>query len=93
MSLQKKVVAISQKIEALKAQQLEVEKSISSQIFELIKSLDGFSVPFPTLIGCIIESVENCKTDPMKAQVWQLAGEKFLKAKSRSYKTVSNRNP
>lgn len=49
MSLQKKVAAITQKIDALKAEQLELEKSISSQLFDVIKSLDGFSLPFPSL--------------------------------------------
>lgn len=92
MSLQKKVAAITQKIDALKAEQLELEKSISEQLFEVIKSLDGFSVAFPTLVGCIIDSIEKCKADSLKAEVWQLAGEKFLKAKSRSLKTTSSRN-
>ena len=92
MSLQKKVAAITQKIDALKAEQLELEKSISSQLFDVIKSLDGFSVPFPTLIGSIIESVEKCKNDSSKTEEWHLAGEKFLKAKSRSTKTTPSRN-
>ncbi len=89
MSLQKKVAAITQKIDALKAEQLELEKSISSQLFEVIKSLDGFSVPFPTLVGCIIESINECKKDSGKMEEWQIAGEKFLKAKSRSTKSLS----
>lgn len=92
MSLQKKVAVITQKIDALKAEQLELEKSISSQLFEVIKSLDGFSVPFPTLVGCIVESIEKCKTDSAKMEAWQLSGEKFLKAKSKSLKTISSRN-
>ena len=92
MSLQKKVAAITQKIDALKIEQLELEKHITSQLFDIIKSLDGFSVPFPTLVGCIKETIEKCKTDFSKAEEWQLAGEKFLRAKSRSSKTTSSPN-
>lgn len=68
MSLQKQIAAISQKIDVLKAQQLELEKSISSQLFDLIKSVDGFSVPFPTLVGAIIEAIEKSKTDLKKSE-------------------------
>lgn len=92
MSLQKKVAAITQKIDALKAEQLELEKSISEKLFDVIKSLDGFSVPLPILIGGITEVIEKCKNDSSKAGEWHLAGEKFLKAKSRSTKTNSSRN-
>jgi hypothetical protein len=86
MSLQKKVAAISQKIDALKAQQLELEKTMSEQLFDLIKAINGFSVPFPTLVGAIIESIAKSKNDSKKSEEWHLAGEKFLKAKSKSTK-------
>lgn len=43
-------------------------------------------------MGGIIEAIEKCKNDSSKVEEWQLAGEKFLKAKSRSTKTISIRN-
>ena len=92
MSLQKKVAAISQKIDALKTQQLELEKSILSQLFDLIKSVDGFSIPFPILVGAIIEAIEKSKNNSKQSEEWHLAGEKFLKAKSKSTKSVATNN-
>ena len=82
--LQKKVDTIDKKIEDLKAQKKKIETDIAHQLLHVINSHSGFTLPFQTLVGGLIDVIQTSKSDPKKMEEWQAAGETFLKLRNRS---------
>ena len=89
MTLQKKVDNITRKIEDLKSQQHKIESDIAHQILEVIKSQSGFTLPFNAIVGGLLEVIETIRNDPNRSEVWQHAGEKFLKSQHRNNRNNS----
>ena len=89
--LQKKVDDLNKKIELLKSQQQQVETDIAQHLLHVIKTHSGFTLPFHSLIGGLIEVMQTCRDNPHKMEEWQSAGEKFLKLKSRSRPTPQSK--
>ena len=75
--LQKKAETLAKKIHHLKAQQQHIEHKIVQQLHRVLKSHNGFQVPFPTLVGGIIHIIEQSKTNPQLMEAWNTSGEKF----------------
>ncbi len=90
--LQKKVDALQKKIDHLKAQQQKIEADIAHQLLQVIKTHSGFALPFPALVGGLMEIVQICKVEPQKMEAWQQAGEKFLKSKNKGKSTSKRKH-
>ena len=80
MTLQK-VDDLQKKIDNLKSQQHKIENDIAHQLLHVIKTHSGFTLPFHTLVGGLIEVIQTSKDNPHKREEWQQAGEKFLKSR------------
>lgn len=92
-TLQKKAQALEQKIHHLKSQQQKIEHKIVQQLYRVLKSHHGFSIPFPALLGGMIQVIEQSKTDPHIMEAWKVSGEKFQRQKNtakRKSKTKPN---
>lgn len=85
-TLQKKAQALEQKIHHLKAQQQKIEHKIVQQLYRLLKSHHGFSIPFPALLGGMIQVIEQSKTDSHLMEAWKVSGEKFQRQKNTAKK-------
>jgi len=91
-SLPKKVQKSSQpidaKIQKLKAKQHALETKMVQQLHRALKSHQGFSLPFPTLMGGLMEVMEQAKTNSHQAEVWNVSGGKFLHQRNKQLSTI-----
>jgi spermidine synthase len=90
MILQKKAEVLEKKIHHLKSQQQHIENKIVQQLHRVLKRHNGFSIPFPALVGGIIHVIERSKTDPHLMEAWNVSGEKFLQQRQ---KNTSKKQP
>ena len=95
-SLSKKVKNSSQridnKIQHLKDKQHALETKMVQQLHRALKSHQGFSLPFPTLMGGFIEVMEQAKADSNQVEAWNASGEKFLRQRIRQPKNTDSKN-
>ncbi len=86
-SLSKKVQKSSQtidtKIQQLKDKQHALETKMVQQLHRALKSHQGFSLPFPTLMGGLIDIMEQVKANSHQVEVWNVAGGKFLRQRNK----------
>ena len=76
-SLQKKAELLEKKILSLKVQQQHIEHKITQELYRVLKIHNGFSIPFPALVGGILHVLEQAKTNPQLMEAWSISGEKF----------------
>ena len=82
-SLSKKVKNSSQridnKIHHLKDKQHALETKMVQQLHRALKIHQGFSIPFPTLMGGLIDVMEQANTNSNQVEAWNVSGAKFLR--------------
>lgn len=94
MALQQKIQSLENKILHLKVQQQNIETKMVQQLHQLLKSRHGFTIPFPTLLGGLIDVIEQAKVDPQRMEVWKVSGENFQRQRStQKAKPVNPTNP
>lgn len=71
------------KIQQLKDKQHILETKMVQQLHRVLKSHQGFSLPFPTLMGGLIEVMEQAKVNSHQAEAWNTSGRKFLRKRSK----------
>lgn len=86
---------LGHKIQQLKNKQLVLETKMVQQLLRALKTHQGFSLPFPILMGGMLDVMEQVKANSHQAEVWTVAGRKFLRQRSRqpSNITSSKNNP
>lgn len=91
-SLPKKAQQSSQlidtKIQKLKAKQHTLETKMLQQLHRALKTHQEFSLPFPTLMGGLIDIMEQAKTNSHQAEVWNASGEKFLRQRTQQPSSI-----
>jgi hypothetical protein len=92
-SLSKKVKNSSQhidnKIQKLKDKQHALEDKMVQHLHRALKSHQGFLLPFPTLMGGLIEVMEQTKANSHQAEVWNVSGEKFLRQRTKQHPKIT----
>jgi len=82
-SLPKKVQKTSghlaNKIQQLKNKQHVLEIKMVQQLHRALKTHQGFYLPFPTLMGGLMEVMEQAKVNSNQAEAWNVSGGKFLR--------------
>jgi hypothetical protein len=76
---QKSSQAIDEKIQQLKNKQYTLETKMVQQLHRALKTHQGFSLPFPTLMGGLIDVMEQVKANSNQAEAWNVSGGKFLR--------------
>ncbi len=90
---QKSSQPIDAKIQKLKDKQHVLETKIVQQLHRALKSHQGFSLPFPALMGGLIDVMEQAKTNSNQAEAWNVAGGKFLHKRTKQQpKITSSKN-
>ena len=80
--------SLSNKIQKLKDKQLTLETKMVQQLHRALKSHQGFSLPFPTLMGGLIDIMEQAKTNSHQAEVWNVSRGKFLHQRNKQLSTI-----
>jgi len=75
--------SLSNKIQKLKDKQHVLETKMVQQLHRTLKTHQGFSLPFPTLMGGLIEIIDQAKTNSNQAEAWNVSGEKFLRQRNK----------
>ena len=96
-SLSKKIQKSSQpidtKIQKLKDKQQVLETKMVQQLHRALKSHQGFSLPFPTLMGGLIDVMEQAKANSHQVEAWNTSGKKFLRKRTKQQsKILSSKN-
>lgn len=86
---------LDNKIQQLKDKQQTLETKMVQQLYRALKSHQGFLLPFPTLMGGLIDVMEQAKSDSHQAEAWNVSGGKFLRQRIRQQSNVtpSKSNP
>lgn len=74
---------LDNKIQQLKAKQHAIETKMVQQLHRALKSHQGFSLPFPTLMGGFIGVMEQAKTNANQVEAWKISGGKFLRQRTK----------
>ncbi len=80
---QKSSQPINTKIQQLKNKQHVLETKMVQQLHRALKTHQGFSIPFPTLMGGLIDVMEQANTNSYQAEVWNVSGGKFLRQRTK----------
>ena len=80
---QKSSQPINTKVQQLKDKQHVLETKMVQQLHRALKSHQGFSLPFPTLVGGLIDVMEQAKANSHQAEVWNVSGGKFLRQRTK----------
>jgi len=89
---QKSSQPIDTKIQKLKDKQHVLETKMVQQLHRALKDHQGFSIPFPTLLGGLIDIMDQAKTNSNQAEIWNVSGGKFLRKRSQQPKIPSSKN-
>jgi len=93
-SLPEKVQKISShldnKIQQLKDKQHVLETKMVQQLHHALKNNQGFLLPFPVLMGGFIDVMEKAKTNSNQAEAWNVAGEKFLRKRTKQQPKITS---
>ncbi len=91
-SLSKKAQKSSQpldtKIQKLKDMQHALETKMLQQLHRALKTHQGFSLPFPMLMGGLIDIMEQAKINAHQAEVWNVSGGKFLRQRNKQPSSI-----
>ena len=92
---QKSSHALDTKIQQIKDKQLVLETKMVQQLHRALKTHQGFSLPFPTLMGGLIEVMGQIKADSNQVEAWNVSGGKFLRQriKQQSKNTPPENSP
>lgn len=82
-SQMKKMQDLQIKMQTIHAEYEETQKKLAENLVKLIPQTEAFSIPHSVLIGGILHAVQTYKATPQLTEVWQKAGELFLKKISR----------
>lgn len=88
-NIQKPSSHLDNKIQQLKAKQHAIETKMVQQLHRALKSHQGFSLPFPTLMGGLMEVMEQAKANSNQAEAWNMSGEKFLRQRIKQQSTIT----
>jgi|GEM_PF-3412766 len=80
---------LDNKIQQLKAKQHAIETKMAQQLHRALESHQGFSIPFPTLMGGFIDVIEQAKANSNQAEAWNAFGEKFLRQRIKQQSTIT----
>ena len=90
---QKSSHALDTKIQQLKDKQHVLETKMVQQLHRTLKSHQGFSLPFPTLMGGMIDVMEQAKANSHQVEAWNVSGEKFLRQRIKQQsKNIPSKN-
>lgn len=87
-NIQKSSSHLDNKIQQLKEKQHILETKMVQQLHRALKSHQGFSFPFSTLIGGFIDVMEQAKTNSNQAEAWNVSGEKFLRQRTQQPSSI-----
>jgi len=87
--VQKSSKPIDAKIQKLKDKQHGLETKMVQQLHRALKAHQGFSLPFPTLMGGLIDIMEQAKTNSHQAEAWNVSGGKFLRQRNTQPSSIS----
>lgn len=92
---QKSSQLIDAKIQKLKDKQHALETKMVQRLHRALKTHQGFSFPFPTLMGGFIDVMEQAKTNSHQVEAWNTSGKKFLRKRTKQQSTIttSKNNP
>lgn len=76
------------KIQQLKDKQHILETKMVQQLHRALKSHQGFSLPFPVLIGGLIEVMDHVKANSNQVEAWNMSGRKFLRKRSKQQPNI-----
>ena len=80
---QKSSHVIDAKIQKLKDKQHALETKMVQLLHRALKSHQGFLLPFPTLMGGLIDIMDQAKTNSHQAEAWNVSGGKFLRQRNK----------
>jgi hypothetical protein len=84
---------LDNKIQQLKEKQQTLETKMVQQLYRALKSHQGFLLPCPTLMGGLMEVMEQAKANSNQAEAWNMTGEKFLRKRTKQQpKITSSKN-
>jgi hypothetical protein len=86
---QKSSQPLDAKIQKLKDKQHALETNMVQLLHRALKAHQGFSLPFPILMGGLIYIMEQAKTDSHQAEVWKVSGGKFLRQRIKQQPILS----
>ena len=87
-NIQKPSSHLDNKIQQLKEKQHILETKMVQQLHRALKSHQGFSLPFPTLMGGLMEVMEQAKANSNQAEAWNMSGEKFLRQRNKQHSKI-----
>jgi len=87
--VQKTSSHLANKIQQLKEKQHILETKMVQQLHRALKSHQGFSFPFPTLMEGFIDVMEQAKADSNQVEAWNASGEKFLRQRIKQQSTIT----
>ncbi len=88
--VQKTSSHLANKIQQLKEKQHILETKMVQQLHRALKTQQGFSLPFPTLIGGLLEVMEQAKANSHQVEVWNVSGGKFLRQRIKQQSTITS---
>jgi hypothetical protein len=71
------------KIQQLKEKQHALETKMVQQLHRALKIHHGFTIPFPALLGGLMDVMEQANANSHQAEVWKVSGEKFLRQRTK----------
>lgn len=88
--IQKASSHLDNKIKQLKEKQHALETKMVLQLHRALKNHQGFLLPFPTLMGELIEMMEQAKANSNQAEVWNVSGKKFLHQRTKQQSKITS---
>lgn len=82
--------SIDAKIQKLKDKQHALETKMVQHLHRALKTQQGFSLPFPTLIGGLLEVMEQAKANSHQVEVWNVSGGKFMRQRIKQQSTITS---
>jgi hypothetical protein len=87
---QKSSQPIDAKIQKLKDKQHTLETKMVQQLHRALKTHQGFSLPFPTLMGGLLDVMEQAKLNSHQVEAWNTSGGKFLRQRTKQQSTITS---
>ncbi len=75
----KKLEMLEQDILSTKQAQVRYQEKVAAQFLEAISKAEALTLPFTIFMGGVLEVIAKIQNDAEEREVWQQAGEKFLK--------------
>ncbi len=81
-ALTKKIQKLQEQKEALELEMEKLQDARNEEFIDMIRLLPAFHIDPVVLLGGLHYVMEEARLNPATAEVWQKAGQKFLKRKN-----------